>query len=175
MGMPKIRPLFSREQIAERTRELGEEITRDYRKIGGELLVVGLLNGTFIFMADLVREIDLVMKLGFMAVSSYGDRLESSGSIRIQQDLDIPVLGRQVLLVEDILDTGRTFSVVADLLRSRGAASVLLDKVSRRVVPIRLDYRGFEISDLFVVGSGLDYLQEYRNLPYIGILEEDRG
>lgn len=179
MGMPKIRPLFSREQIAARTRELGEEITRDYREIGGELLVVGLLNGTFIFMADLVREIDLVMKLGFMAVSSYGDRLESSGSIRIQQDLDIPVLGRQVLLVEDILDTGRTFSVVADLLRSRGAAAVrtcaLLDKVSRRVVPIRLDYRGFEIPDLFVVGSGLDYLQEYRNLPYIGVLEEARG
>jgi len=177
--MPKIRELISRERIRERTVELGREISRDFQAREGDLLVVGLLNGTFVFMADLVREIDLVLTVGFMAVSSYGDALSSSGSVRIQQDLDIPVRGKDILLVEDILDTGRTCARVVELLRARGAAAVktcaLLDKPSRRLVPIKPDYRGFEIPDLFVVGSGLDYLQAYRNLPFIGVLEEESG
>lgn len=167
------RVLFTQEQVAGRIREMAQEITRDYA--GKAPLVVGILRGSFIFMADLVRQLELPLSLDFMSASSYGAGTVSSGKVNIRLDLQEDIAGRDVLLVEDILDTGNTLSKLVAELQGRGPASlklcVLLDKPDRRTKPIQADYVGFTIPDAFVVGCGLDYDQRYRNLPYIGILK----
>ncbi len=164
--------LLTREQIAARVRELGEQITKDYA--GKELTVICILKGAVVFFVDLIREIDLPLAMDFMAISSYGAATKSSGVVRILKDLDKPVNGKDVLIVEDIVDSGMTLSFLRDNLKSRGVASLriatLLDKPERRVVPLHVDYCGFNIPDGFVVGYGLDYAEKYRNLPDIGIL-----
>lgn len=165
--------LFTQEQVAGRIRELAQQISRDYA--GKAPLVVGILRGSFIFMADLVRQLALPVKLDFMSVSSYGAGTVSSGQVNIHLDLQEDIAGRDVLLVEDILDTGNTLSKLVAELRQRKPASlklcVMLDKPDRRTRPIQADYVGFTIPDAFVVGCGLDYDQRYRQLPYIGILK----
>lgn len=167
------RVLFSEEELSRRVAELGSEITRDYA--GKEPLLVGILRGSFVFMADLVRRIDLPCKVDFMAVSSYGAGTASSGQVKIVKDLSESVEGRDVIVIEDILDSGHTLSCLLDLLQARDPASVrlctLLDKPSRRTVEVSLHYCGFSIPDYFVVGYGLDYAEGYRNLPYIGVLK----
>lgn len=167
------RVLFTQEQVAGRIREMAQEITRDYA--GKAPLVVGILRGSFIFMADLVRQLELPLSLDFLSASSYGAGTVSSGKVNIRLDLQEDIAGRDVLLVEDILDTGNTLSKLVAELQGRGPASlklcVLLDKPDRRTKPIQADYVGFTIPDAFVVGCGLDYDQRYRNLPYIGILK----
>ena len=164
--------LFTQAQVAGRIREMAREITRDYA--GKAPLVVGILRGSFIFMADQVRQVELPLHLDFMSASSYGAGTVSSGQVDIRLDLQEDIAGRDVLLVEDILDTGNTLSKLVAELQARGPASlklcVLLDKPDRRTKPIQADYVGFTIPDAFVVGCGLDYDQRYRNLPYIGIL-----
>ena len=166
--------LIAREVIEQRVRQLGREISADYA--GQSLLVVGILKGSAIFLADLVRCIDLPLDFDFVAISSYGADTRSSGVVRILKDLDAGVSGRHVLIVEDIVDTGWTLrmSYLSENLTARGAASVkicaLLDKPSRRKVEIGVDYSGFVIDDHFVVGYGLDHEGRYRNLPYIGII-----
>lgn len=165
--------LFTQEQVAGRIRELAQQISRDYA--GKAPLVVGILRGSFIFMADLVRQLTLPVNLDFMSVSSYGAGTVSSGQVNIHLDLQEDIAGRDVLLVEDILDTGNTLSKLVAELQQRRPASlklcVLLDKPDRRTRPIQADYVGFTIPDAFVVGCGLDYDQHYRQLPYIGILK----
>ena len=165
--------LFTQAQVAGRIREMAREITRDYA--GKAPLVVGILRGSFIFMADLVRQVELPLHLDFMSASSYGAGTVSSGKVNIRLDLQEDIAGRDVLLVEDILDSGNTLSKLVAELQARGPASlklcVLLDKPDRRTKPIQADYVGFTIPDAFVVGCGLDYDQRYRNLPYIGILK----
>ncbi len=165
--------LITTEQVQKRVRELGQQITAEYR--GKDLLVLGILKGSVVFMADLVRAIDLPLQIDFIAVSSYGKSTCSSGVVRILKDLDTDIHGKDVLLVEDIVDTGLTLSYLVDNLSSRGPASLkictFLDKPSRRQAEIVPDYNGFEIPDYFVVGYGLDYAEKYRNLPYIGVVE----
>ena len=167
--------LISRDQIAARVAEMGKEISKDYA--GKELLVVGILRGSVPFMADLIREIDNPLTIDFMSVSSYGSETKSSGIVKIVKDLDEPLKGKDVIVVEDIVDSGRTLSYLLEMLRDRGPASLalctLLDKPDRRVVHVDVDYTGFQIPDEFVVGYGLDYAQRYRNLPYIGIVKFD--
>lgn len=167
--------LFTEEAVAERVRELGAEITRDYE--GKDLLVIGILKGASIFMAELVKRIDALVKIDFMAVSSYGTSSESSGVVRIIKDLDQSIEGRDVLIVEDIIDTGLTLVYLKTLLEGRKAASVkvaaLLDKPDRHKVDIRADYLGFTVPDHFIVGYGLDYAEQYRNLPYVGVLKPE--
>jgi len=164
--------LCTQEEIAVRVRELGEEITRDYQ--GKNLLLLGILRGAVVFFADLAREIDVPMEMDFMAVSSYGAGVNTTGTVRILKDLDGDVEGKDILIVEDILDTGLTMHNLTRLLETRKPASIrvaaLLDKPERRKVDIRADYAGFTIPDAFVVGYGLDYAQKYRNLPFIGVL-----
>ena len=165
--------LLTEEQIKERVRAIGEQITGDYRD--GELLVVGLLKGSVVFIADLIRSINLKMKMDFMSVSSYGEKTVSSGEVRIVKDLDMDVIGQDILVVEDILDSGLTLEYILDILKSRHPRSVricaLLTKPDRHRVNVRADYTGFVIPDEFVVGYGLDYRERYRNLPYIGVLK----
>ena len=167
--------LLTREEIQRRVRELGEEITRDYQ--GKDLMTVCILKGAVVFFVDLIRQIDLPLTMDFMAISSYGSATKSSGVVRILKDLDKPVNGKDVLVIEDIVDSGMTLSFLRDNLKSRGAASLriatLLDKPARRKVPLHVDYCGFVIPDEFVVGYGLDYNEHYRNLPYIGILKPE--
>jgi len=167
------RVLLTREEIAGKVRELGETITRDYR--GKAPVLVCILKGASIFFADLIREIDLPMTLDFMAISSYGSATKTSGVVRILKDLDKDVVGKDVIIVEDIVDSGVTLSYLKKILAQRGAKSLkvaaLLDKPARRKVPdLQVDYRCFDIPDAFVVGYGLDYDQKYRNLPDIGVL-----
>lgn len=174
MQMKDIKVLFPERQVREQIRKLGRQITDDYR--GQELLVVGILKGAFIFMADLVREIDLTVRVDFMEVSSYGKSTVSSGEVRILKDIGEAVEGRHVLVVEDIIDTGLTLNYICEIVAARNPSSLktccLLDKPSRRQVQtLKPDYVGFTIDDHFVVGWGLDYAQQYRNLPVIGILE----
>ena len=168
--------LITESALRERVAEIGEEIVRGYEGVDGRLLVVGMLKGSFIFMADLMRAIDLHCEIDFMAASSYGNATESSGQIRVTRDLT-DVEGQHLLLVEDIVDSGYTMDYILRLLRGRNPASVklasLLDKPSRRRVPVHIDYCGFEIADKFVVGYGLDYAGMYRNLPYIGVLRPE--
>jgi len=168
--------MLSEEQLAARVAEMGAEITRGYQGTDGRLLVVGMLKGSFIFMADLVRHIDLHCEIDFMAASSYGNATESSGNVRITRDIT-NIEGQHILLVEDIVDSGNTMAYVLELLKSRNPASVklvsLLDKPSRRKVPVTIDYCGFEIEDKFVVGYGLDFAGQYRNLPFIGVLKPE--
>lgn len=169
--------LFSEEVIEKRIRELGEQISKDYA--GKEIKFICVLRGASIFYGELAKRINLPMRFDFISVSSYGDGVESSGKIKIRKELDESVEGEHVIIVEDIIDTGRTLKNLKELLLSRGAASValasLLDKPERRAVEIEGDYVGFEIPDEFVVGYGLDYAQYYRNLPYVGkiIFEEE--
>jgi len=171
MSRSRIYPLFNEKQIHDRIQEVGEEIRRDYE--GKDLVVIGLLNGVYVFFADLARAVDLDFEVGFMRVSSYGGGMESTGEVKVAQDLDKPIRGRHVLLVEDIVDTGLTLHKVLRLLQDREPASLkvasLLDKPSRRRVDVKADYVGFSIEDHFVVGYGLDLDGKYRNLPYVGI------
>ena len=166
--------LITRDQIAKRVKEMGAEITRDFE--GKDLTVICILKGAVVFFVDLVREIDLPMTMDFMAISSYGSATKSSGVVRILKDLDKPINGRDVLIIEDIVDSGMTLSFLKENLLSRGAASLhiatLLDKPERLVKKqVKVDYTCFEIPDEFVVGFGLDYDQKHRNLPYIGVVE----
>jgi hypoxanthine phosphoribosyltransferase len=168
--------LITEEEIKEKCKELGAELTTAYASDADKLMVVGLLKGSVPFMAELMKYIELPLQIDFMDVSSY-EGTESSGDIRIIKDLDCSVKGLDILLVEDIVDTGRTLSVVKQMLYNKGAQRVkivsLLDKPDRRVVDIEADYVGFTIPNEFVVGYGLDYNQKYRNLPYIGILKPE--
>jgi hypoxanthine phosphoribosyltransferase len=165
------RVLITEEQIARRIKILAREIERDFR--GREMVVVSLLNGTVMFLADLIRHLNLPLRLDFIGVSSYGLGTES-GDLVFTKELRLDVRGRDVLLVDDILDTGRTMSRVLPKLRvlqpRRIKICVLLDKPSRRVEKVKADYVGFEIPDLFVVGYGLDFAERYRNLPFVGVL-----
>lgn len=169
------RKLVSAEQIRAKVAELGREISGDYA--GREVLAIGILKGSTIFMADLVRQIDLPVATDYMAVSSYGDATTSSGVVRILKDLDDSVAGRHLLIVEDIIDTGLTLNYLLEYLRRRGPASVkvcvLLDKPKRRKVEIPIDYTGFTIPDEFAVGYGLDYRELYRNLPDVWVLKPE--
>ena len=165
--------LLSTEVILEKVKELGKRITADYQD--KNLLLLGTLKGAVPFIADLARAIDLHLEIDYMAVSSYGNSTESSGVVRILKDLEGPVQHKNVLIVEDIVDSGQTLHYLMDVLRQRRPMSLrvctLLDKGRERIKPVELDYTGFQIPDRFVVGYGLDYAQRYRNLPYIGILK----
>ena len=167
--------LLTREQIAARVKEMGRQITADFQ--GKDMVAICILKGAVVFFVDLVREIDLPMSMDFMAISSYGSATKSSGVVRILKDLDKPVNGKDVLVIEDIVDSGMTLSFLRENLLSRGAASLkiatLLDKPERRRVPLQVDYFGFTIPDEFVVGYGLDYDEHYRNLPDIGVLRPE--
>jgi len=167
--------LFTERKLKNRVKKLGEMITADYQ--GKDLVVISVLRGSYIFMADLTRCIDLPCTVDFMAVSSYGKGTTSSGQVNIIKDLSDSVEGKDVLVVEDILDTGNTLSYLLEILKARNVASLklctLLDKPDRRKKPIKADYTGFTIPDAFVVGYGLDYAEKYRNLPYIGILKPE--
>ena len=167
--------LFTQEQLERRVEELAREIERDYA--GREILLVSVLRGSFIFMADLVRKISLPCLVDFMSVSSYGKGTSSTGQVQITKDLSEDIAGRDILVVEDILDSGNTLSYLLKILENRRPASIrlctLLDKPERRVKPVTVDYTGFAIPDAFVVGYGLDYAEKYRNLPYIGILKPE--
>ena len=171
---PNLEPLFTAEQIQTRVAEMGAEIARDYA--GQTPLLVGVLKGAYIFLSDLVRATDLRVGVEFMAISSYGASMRSSGEVRIVKDLDVPVDGRDILIVEDIVDTGLTLSFLIGSLHQRGAKSVrlaaLLDKHERRQRDVTIDYRGFPIPDAFVVGYGLDFAERYRNLPFIAVLKD---
>ena len=165
--------LVSREEIARKVRELGQKITADYA--GKEPVLICILKGASIFFADLIREIDLPVTTDFMAISSYGSATKTSGVVRVLKDLDKDILDKDVIIVEDIVDTGVTLNYLRKILLQRGAASLkiaaLLDKTARRTVPdLKVDYVCFDIPDAFVVGYGLDYDQKYRNLPDIGTL-----
>lgn len=161
--------LFTREDISKRVRELGEEITRDYD--GKEILVISLLKGAFVFTADLVREINLPVEIDFLTTSSYGHGQESSGNVKFITDLTVEVKGKDVLIVDDIMDSGITMNEVKEYILSKNPNSVkvctMLDKPSRRTVDLTPDYVGYEIPDVFIVGYGLNYEQYYRNTPYI--------
>ena len=167
------RVLFTEQELKDRVAEIAAQIDRDYA--GKEPMLISVLRGSFIFMADLVRSITLPCTVDFMAVSSYGAGTTSSGQVKITKDLSESIEGRDIIVVEDILDSGNTLSYLFQLLQARHPASIrlctLLDKPSSRVKPIQADYVGFPVEDLFVVGYGLDYAEKYRNLPYIGILK----
>ena len=167
----KIETLIDEKKILESVKKLGKQITNDYKN-SKKIVLVGLLRGSIIFMADLVRKINLECKLDFMLVSSYGNKMETSKDVKIIKDLEDPIEGENVIIVEDILDTGRTLHKVYNLLELRKPKSLkictLLDKPERRQTDIKADYVGFEIPDEFVVGYGIDYAQKHRNLPYIG-------
>ena len=165
--------LFSEEQLKNRVREIAQQITADYQ--GKEIMLISVLRGSFVFMADLCRAIDLPCTLDFMAVSSYGKGTKSSGQVQITKDLSEDISDRHIIVVEDILDSGNTLSYLLKILENRHPASIrlctLLDKPDRRVKPVEVHYSGFTIPDAFVVGYGLDYDERYRNLPYIGVLK----
>lgn len=167
--------LLDAPSIAAKVRELGARIAQDYT--GKDPVLVSILKGALPFLADLMRQIQIPLSLDFLEVSSYGSSTESSGVVRILKDLAHPIQDRHVIVVEDILDTGFTLRYVIEHLRSQKPASLrlvtLLDKPARRIVPIQVDYRGFEIPDRFVVGYGLDYSERYRNLPFIGVLKPE--
>lgn len=166
--------LYSEEDIAKVTKELGEILTVEYKD--KYPLVIGILKGAVMFMTDLSRAMDCDLELDFMDVSSYGAGMESSGDVKIIKDLDTTLEGRDVLIVEDIIDTGRTLSYLIDIFRYRKAKSIkivtLLDKKERRAVDLEADWVGIHVPDEFVVGYGLDFDEKYRNLPYIGVLKE---
>ena len=165
--------LFSEEQLKNRVQEIARQITADYQ--GKEIMLISVLRGSFVFMADLCRAIDLPCTLDFMAVSSYGKGTKSSGQVQITKDLSEDITDRHIIVVEDILDSGNTLSYLLKILENRHPASIrlctLLDKPDRRVKPVQVHYSGFTLPDAFVVGYGLDYAEKYRNLPYIGILK----
>ena len=164
--------MFNEVELNGACKRLGEQITKDYE--GKDLLIVGILNGAIVFVTDLMRQIDRQINIDFMSVSSYGCGTTSSGNIHVAKDLNSDIAGRNVLIVEDILDTGNTLHQLTAMLKERNPASlkvcVLLDKPARRAQELSADYVGYTIPDAFVVGYGLDYAEEYRNLPYIGVL-----
>ena len=166
--------LLSQEQLELRVAQIGADITRDFA--GRAPLFVGVLKGCFVFMADLMRHVDLPCAIDFMAVSSYGSGTKTTGAVKIIKDLNQDIEGRDIILVEDILDSGVTLNYLTEYLSVRKPATItiatLMDKPSRRKAPVYARYSGFEIPDAFVVGYGLDYDERYRNLPYIGILKE---
>lgn len=167
--------LYSEEELKERVKALGAQITADYA--GKAPVLASVLRGSYIFMADLTRAIDLPVTVDFMAVSSYGSGTVSSGQVEIKKDLSDTIEGRDLIIVEDILDSGNTLYYLMDVLRARRPNSIrictLMDKPARRTKPIKADYVGFEIPDAFIVGYGLDYNEKYRNLPYVGILKPE--
>ncbi len=171
--MAKLRTLISEEELKNRIKELGKKISKDYQ--GRTVCVVCVLKGGVMFMTDLAKEIEVPITMDFMAVSSYGDNTTSTGIVKIVKDLDQSIEGKDVILVEDIIDSGRTLSYLVKILMERKPNSLkictLLDKPERRVVNVEVDYVGFCIPDEFAVGYGLDYQQLYRNLPYIAVIE----
>lgn len=171
-GIKKV--LFSQEQIQNKVKELGKEITEFYKDKEEELIVVCLLKGSVLFFADLCREIKLPLKMDFMTVSSYGNDFETSREVKIVKDLDESVMGKNILVVEDIIDSGLTLKRVLKILGHRGPNSVslctLLNKEARREAEVDVQFVGFNIEDEFVLGYGLDFKQEYRNIPYVGIM-----
>ncbi len=168
-----IKIMFSEEEVAKRIEEMGKQISEDYA--GKQVHLICVLKGGVFFMCELAKRISVPVSLDFMSVSSYGDGTSSSGVVKIAKDLDESLEGKHVIVVEDIIDSGRTLSYLLEILAKRHPASMklctLLDKPDRRVRKVDVDYTGFEIPDEFVVGYGLDYAQKYRNLPYIGIVE----
>ena len=171
----RIRVLLSEEEVNERIRQIGEQISKDYE--GRQVHLICVLKGGSFFMCELAKRITVPVSLDFMSVSSYGGGTKSSGVVKIENDLDEPLDGKDVIVVEDIVDSGRTLSYLLELLGKRNPKSLalctMLDKPERRVVDVKVDYTGFNIPDEFVVGYGLDYDQRYRNLPYIGVVEFD--
>lgn len=170
-----MRVLISQEDLERRVEELAREVDRDYAGCD-RLICVGVLKGSVFFMVDLLKRLSVPLAIDFFQTASYGSNT-SPGEVRIKKDIDLSIRGKDVLLIEDIVDTGWTLRTILDLLRFRGARSVklcaLLDKAAAREVEFRIDYRGFEIEKLFVVGYGLDYDERYRNLPYIAVLDEE--
>ena len=175
MQQDVLRVLLSEEEIRAKCKEMGARISQEYK--GKNLMLVTGLKGAVVFLADLMRAIEVPAEIDFMVVSSYGSGVKSSGVVKIVKDLDVPLAGKDLLIVEDILDSGLTLSYIKELLASRGPASIkiatLLDKPSRRKVDLVADYIGFSVPDEFVIGYGLDYDEKYRNLPYIGILKPE--
>ena len=169
-----VRVLISEEEVKKRVAEIGARITKDYA--GKELQVICILKGGVFFMCELAKHIELPVIHDFMSVSSYGNGTVSTGNIKIKKDLEESIEGKDILIVEDIIDSGKTLYYLMELLKQRKPNSLrlctLLDKPSRREVDVKVDYVGFSIPDLFVVGYGLDYAQHYRNLPYVGVIEE---
>lgn len=167
--------IIDEETIEKKVKEMAKEISDDYRD--EELLVVGILKGAIIFMSDLIKAMDIPVKIDFMNVSSYGDSSVSTGEIKILKDLENDVEGKNILIVEDIIDTGYTLEKLTKNLEDRGAKSVklcaFLDKVDRREVDVHIDYKGYVVPDDFLVGYGLDYAEKYRNLPYVAALKEE--
>lgn len=167
--------LLTEEQIQRRVRELGEELSNDYARYGNDVILLCILKGASVFFTDLARAMPLPLQMEFMGISSYGDKKESSGVVRVTKDIDIPITGKHVLIAEDIMDSGLTFTRLTQLLLSRKPASMriccLLDKPLRRTYGTTPDYCGFVIPDKFVVGYGLDYAGYYRNLPFVGVLK----
>ena len=171
----RISVLLSEEEVDAKIQEIGDRISKDYA--GRQVHLVCVLKGGSFFMCELAKRITVPVSLDFMSVSSYGSDTKSSGVVKIVKDLDDPIKGKDVIVVEDIVDSGRTLSYLMEMLRKREPASLslctLLDKPDRRVVDVRVDYTGFQIPDEFVVGYGLDYAQKYRNLPFIGVLKRE--
>lgn len=167
--------LLSAEEIQEKVKELGAQISKDYE--GKNLMLISILKGSIVFMSDLMRAITIHCKIDFMAVSSYGSSTKTSGVVRILKDLDIPLENYDVLIVEDILDSGMTLDYITKILNERHPKSIkictLLDKPSRRKIDIKADYVGFLVPDEFVVGYGLDYDERYRNVPFVGVLRPE--
>ena len=172
--MARIRTLIDEAAIAAKVRELGKEITDKHR--GHDLVLITVLKGSFVFAADLARAIDLPLSVDFFGCRSYGDGTESSGIVQITHDLTKPIEGKHVIVVEDIVDTGLTMTYLLDNFGTRKPASLelcsLLHKPARTRVPVKIDYLGFTIEDVFVIGYGLDYGEKYRNVPYLGVLEQ---
>ncbi len=170
----ELKPLFNQDQIRQRVKELAEQISRDYR--GREVFFICILKGAFVFLSDLMRHITSPVQIDFIGLSSYGSKMVSSGQIEITREISVPIEGRDVIVVEDIVDSGRTLKFLADELRARKPRSLriccLLDKKSRRQVQFEADYVGFDIDDLFVVGYGLDVNEQFRNLPSIHYVVE---
>ena len=171
----RVRVLLTEEEVDARIKAIGEQISKDYE--GKEVHLICVLKGGSFFMCELAKRITVPVSLDFMSVSSYGTETKSSGVVKIVKDLDETIMGKDVIVIEDIIDSGRTLSYLLEMLKDRKPASLrlctLLDKPDRRVVDVNIDYTGFAIPDEFVVGYGLDYAQKYRNLPYIGIVELD--
>ena len=168
-----LRVLIAKEALSQKVQEIGAQISKDYE--GKNLMMVSVLKGSVVFMADLMRAVTVPAEIDFMSVSSYGTGAKTSGVVKIIKDLDIELAGRDLLIVEDILDSGLTLSYIKKILMERGPRSIkictLLDKPERRKADVFADYSGFEVPDEFVVGYGLDFAEKYRNLPYIGVLK----
>lgn len=172
-----IEPMISVEELAQKVAQLGQQIEKDYQDSDADLVLVGVLKGSFIFLADLVRAIDLPLSIDFIGVSSYGDATESSGKVKITHELSKPIKGKDIILVEDIVDTGLTMHALLPMLQEEGPASMkvctLLEKPSRRKAEVPMAYVGFSVPDNFVLGYGLDFAGHFRNLPFIGVNKSD--